>query len=729
MEVKFYINAGSGEVEVFPHHKEVVKRWVREPGQMFHRIQVNNNFKLFEDDFDLVDTQPFDTTFTFRITTVTQGTETNFFSGKFRKTDLKNINIDDKRMDVTPVPDDTYEKIISLLDKEFDLFRDIAPPKSRLEYVKQPLLQHYILGTDVITSYLGGVHYETPLDVTAITSGTQLENDYKFFKNLDGWYVAGDETAIDINVTGFYVSDGIGNLPATREDGHYQIVDTGVGSGGRFQILDKLDSDNVVYEAPVNGLAILFFSDPFYDAAGVPNVFPLTSTGDGTSEVAIYDVGVYSRLLTDEVTVGGTATDPIPDPDLSNLSFGYTKAIPVDLGGAISVVNKPIPSLPTAARYGPRRSALAYAGTYFGPWEVANETTYPISPSQWSDISLYFYANSEVRDLQEDGATVRNTECFKLDLLLLAFGSTTDSFLHFGSVFTGGEFLYGATNPISGETKRDIAIVPKSNIKVGDYDQPAQRAIFKLGELFTFLREALNCFWFINAFGSLQIEHLSYFENGGSYLAPVVGIDATTELEPRTGKPWAFQTNKFDYVKEDIPEQITIKWMDQVSQPFEGYPINILSDYAEKGNIQESVIGLFTSDIDFVYSNPSQVSDDGFVVLWCDNFGENLSVPFLEYVVGADEAYKMQNGYLSLVYLIPTFRKHGLPGADVEINRQATTAMTISRNKRQEATFPVPSSFNIINLMRTGLGDGWIEELQVEAGSQTGKYIIRYDTE
>lgn len=186
------------------------------------------------------------------------------------------------------------------------------------------------------------------------------------------------------------------------------------------------------------------------------------------------------------------------------------------------------------------------------------------------------------------------------------------------------KFLYD-TNPIT-EIDQTLLIAPKSNIANLGYDTPAQNAKITLRNVLDMLKNCFRCFWFIDSNGRFRIEHISYFMNGGSYTGtPVVGIDLTTERVRRTNKPWATGQNKFKFEKPEMASRYQFGWMDQVTELFDGYPINILSKYVNPELIENITVDRFTSDLDYIMLNPNAISKDGFVLISAEYVGDSPS--------------------------------------------------------------------------------------------------------
>lgn len=125
-------------------------------------------------------------------------------------------------------------------------------------------------------------------------------------------------------------------------------------------------------------------------------------------------------------------------------------------------------------------------------------------------------------------------------------------------------------------------------------------------------RDCFRCFWYIED-NKFKIEHISWFRNGGSYSGnPVIGTDLTQLENIRNGKKWGFATSEYSFDKVDMPERFQFKWMDDVTQGFEGLPMQVISKYVTAGKIEDINISNFTSDVDMMMLAPGEMSNDGF---------------------------------------------------------------------------------------------------------------------
>lgn len=287
------------------------------------------------------------------------------------------------------------------------------------------------------------------------------------------------------------------------------------------------------------------------------------------------------------------------------------------------------------------------------------------------------------------------------------------------------EFLYG-TNLLG--INQTLLITPKSNLVTAGYDQPAQKAPITLKNVLDMLRDCFRCYWFIDEQRRFRIEHIQYFRNGGSYYgSPVVGIDLTTQQVPRNGKAWAFARDQFKFDKPAMAARYQFGWMDDVTQLFDGFPIDIISKYVNPDNIEQIDISRFTSDIDYILLNPGDVSKDGFVLLAAIVQSGQYVLPYYNYVVDTNDHY-LQNAYVAFC-ILQNYYAFDMPAPLYSINGEQMMAQGTKKLKNQSIRFPVLNDPDLVQLVKTNLGNGTIEKLSVNLSSRNANATLKYDTE
>lgn len=595
--------------EIYPIYKDdLAKDYELETNQRFYRAKLSGKISFVRNDFSFINNAAFDTTFNFFIYKSNNfGVTYNpYYMGKFMKTDCT-FNNDDELVTVQPDVLDQYNDTLAGLEKEYNLI-PLAPAIERLLVQKRPLIQIYIPGDSIVSCFLGGSYWEQ--DANATTDRNALINTYHFalcnlLKEIN---VTGSSTPNvnalytgRMNVTGTNVFTG--NLypnPTTgyyiRASQQYQPPFWGVIT---YEIVRS--SDNVVLfryqnvspgNQPFDNVKFDFTAVSGSGASGTPH-----------AEMATYNI--YARYLLDVTTIQGLNTYELPSDDIVDYNRNYRRAI----GYAIDVAFISNSYSTTPSEWGRRDD-----GTYFQPpYSIFGQTYYPIARSTWRYASIWFgyYMLDEITEVAgRKTYTLRDA---------YPVGSVIQSLLNqFAPGITHREtaeysqFLYGGNNPVAYGQNFRLFVTQKSNIFVGDYQQPAQKAQTTLQQFTNMLRDCFRCFWYIED-NKFKIEHISWFRNGGSYTSnPIIGTDLTQLENIRNGKKWGFATSEYSFDKVDMPERFQFKWMDDVTQGFEGLPIQVISKYVTAGKIEDINISNFTSDVDMMMLAPGEMSNDGF---------------------------------------------------------------------------------------------------------------------
>lgn len=675
----------------------------KENEQQFYRTKLNGKLRFQRESFYLINNAPFETEF---ILTVTEGT-IEVFKGVFFKTDCS-FDLDKVTLTVQPEPQDNYKALLEGMDREIDLLK-LRPLATKINYKKQPLIQIYLTGSELIGNYLGGVYWETP--VTPTTSETELTDTFKFTKGYDKIIVTGSGEGLVEDVSGIY--DGNTRV---REDGIYTIIqDTVIASF--YHIRRNSDGQNVFFGGAVGDNPNDLFGFPQH--ANYNRTF--SDVNDITVQVRAFRVTAYARVLTD-VETGNTA---LPETDIVS-DLGYKYVLMLNTANFhLSVLAQT-----ESERYGQFITDSTYnKGNFFPAYIHPTEgKTYPVLRSTWTEYAIWFYYDDTIRNLQETlGVDIKDVTTYKIENVLQVLLKEIDPTLSHQGNASFSNFLYGFVNPLSGVAEPRLTMTPNTNITIGGYDQPASKAIVTLREVLEMLKGVYSLYPFLEG-TNLRLEHEKYFENGGSYTAAIVGTDLTQIIEPKTEKKRGFGTSKWKFDKFQMPERIRHKWQNDVSEPFEGFDIVMRSKFVEKGNIKKVSIAKFTSDIDYMQALPFEIAKEGFAIIGIPSLGV-LNVPFFTITQDINNTWKAQNGQLSFIYLHDKFHRHRLPASQVTINEQDTTASSTKRNKLQEINFPSDSAVSPMQLVTTALGSGKIDKLDRNLSSKFVKATLRHDTE
>lgn len=704
---------------------DLAREFELETNQRFYRTKLSGKISFIRDDYDYINNQPFETQFQLLIRKSNDGGRTwgqNYFKGKFFKTDCE-FDADNKKCTVQLDPLDDYNDVLAGLEKEYNLIT-LAPKINRVLFDKRPLIQIYIPGDSVVSCFLGGDYWEQ--DANAVSDRNALINTYYFAlcnllkeinvtgssnPNVNGLYAGRMSIGANNTFTGtLYPNNNNGfTIRASQE---YQPPFFGIIN---YEIVRT--SDNVVLFSYIR---VSSGNQPWdnaeFDFAAVSG-----SGASGTPHAEMTTYNIYARYLCDIEKINDLTTYQLPTDDIVENNRNYHRAI----GYAIDVgyISNNFSAQPT--EYG-----LADNGQYFAPpGSIWGQKFFPIARSTWRYASIWFGFALFDWILEEKARkqyTLRDAypvaSCISVLLKQFAPGISHEATAEYS------QFLYGATNPISHQ-KFELLLTQKTNVLVGDYDRPAQKAPTTLQQLTNMLRDCFRCFWYIED-GKFKVEHILWFRNGGSYSAnPGLTVDLTTLLNVRNGKTWGFASSKWSFDKVDMAERYQFEWMDDVTQPFEGSPINILSKFVTPGKIEEITVSNFTSDVDYMILNPSAISEDGFALFAAvRDSNNNLVLPYRTFSAqGVD--FVLQNYILSFYYLQPTYYVYDLPARRVEINGSSMNAYGVERKKKQTVTYPSIDDPDPMKLVKTPIGSGQINKISITLHSRMNKVTLMYDTE
>lgn len=725
---RFFLQIGQDGTKqaVSPNYKDdLALDYELETNQKFYRAKLSGKINFVRSDYDIINDAPFDSEFFLYIEKSNDWGQTynQYYKAKFMKTDCT-FNDDDKLVTVQPETTDQYDDVLAGLEKEYNLV-ELAPQIEFLTIRKRPLIQIYVPGDSIVSCFLGGTNWEQ--DVTDPITDTEVLRTQYYFSLAS--------RLIEINVTGISVAPSIYNglYVGNLFDGD---AAQGIDTQGDFYAFGK--TYKIHYEkwtGAAGGLEYYFF----YDANNTL-LYWFQGTGDITTDKTInvpneegaapgslqFDIkyyGAWARYLCDVDKIGDLNTYQLPSNDIVENNRNYHRVI----GYVIDVarISNYFSDEPT--EYG-----LADNGKYFGPpYSILGQVFFPIGRSTWRYASIWFAFNLADWNLEKKARkayTLRDTftlsSCINVLLKEFAPDITHEATPEYS------QFLYNTINPISGQSFK-LLISQKSNIINGEYQTPAQKAPITLQQIMTMLRDIYRCYWYIED-GKFKIEQINWFRNGGTYeYNPIIDYDLTKLENVRNGKKLAFATSEYSFDKVDMPERYQFEWMDDVTKPFKGLPIEITSKYVTIGKIEEINISNFTPDIDLMLLNSGAISSDGFALFAAvtPSGGGQLELPFTSQTVNGVE-YFLQNGFLAFINIQPTYWVYDMPARKFKINNIPNYAISIKRKKKQTLNFPAGiTEPNPMQLVKTYIGNGQVDKLSVNLCSRIVKATLKYDTE
>lgn len=727
---RFFLQIGEDGTKqtVRPNYKDdLTLDYELETNQRFYRAKLSGKINFVRADYDIINDAPFDSEFFLYIEKSDDWGQTynQYYKAKFMKTDCT-FNDDDKLVTVKPETTDQYDDVLAGLEKEYNLI-ELAPQIEFLTIRKRPLIQIYVPGDSIVSCFLGGTNWEQ--DANATTDQNALIQTYYFtlcniLKEIQ--ITSHGSPAV---ISGLYTGRMATGASANNFEGKlYPELNVNYYIYISQQRIDGLPFGAVAVEIRKQSDDTAMFryikatTSPFdtleFDLTAVEG-----SGATGTMHADMKSYNIYARYLCDVEKINDLNTYPLPADDIVDNNRNYRRAI----GYAIDVgfISNNFSDTPT-------EWGLADNGKYFAPpYSIYGKTFYPIARSTWRYASLWFgfYLFDWILEEKARKAyTLRDaftlSSCINVLLKEFAPGITHEATPEYS------QFLYNTNNPISRQSFK-LLISQKSNIINGEYQTPAQKAPVTLQQIMTMLRDIYKCYWYIED-GKFKIEQINWFRNGGSYgYSPIIDYDLTQLENVRNGKKLAFATSEYSFDKVDMPERYQFEWMDDVTTPFDGLPIEITSKYVTAGKIEEINISNFTSDIDLMLLNPGAISSDGFALFAAvtPSGGGQLELPFTRQTVDNVEYY-LQNGYLAFINIQPTYWVYDMPARNFKINNFPNYAIGIERKKKQTLNFPAGTTDpNPMQLVKTYIGNGQVDKLSVNLCSRNIKATLKYDTE
>lgn len=709
-----------------------------ESNQQFFRNNLSGKLTFLRKDYLWMAKQRFETIFLLDLFQSNDNGKTwnTIYTGRFTKTDGAWDN-DHKRVEIQPETEDAYNAVLAGMEKEFDLIK-LAPEIRTIEYLKRPFTQIYVRGDSSLTNIMGHATWVQQVNTPVFTMD-ELDSIYKFFRlayivecrvsNKDtGLYeIYAGKCTVQWNEAGGY--NTIKGTLSSVDHPNYQLLISfrlhkNASSGNIYSVrIDDTLTSKSIARGGSNDKNV--FDLDYYEGSGKTGVY-------GQADIYSYDI--FERVVMDTNIPAETAHEKKiftrPVDDIVEISPNYRYVGQIARGGAVESMRfSKTPTEWGLAEEGTGENRYRY---FLPPQTLPGEDVANIGKSSWRAISVWYQIPVDGRtfeDYYNVADILRNaypvSSCIASLLREIAPDVTHEATVEYSN------FLYG---PL---VNNRLFITPKTNILKSGYDRAAQKAPITLKSLADMLRDCCRAYWYIED-NKFKIEHISWFRNGGSLTPPDpknpknLNADLPNLICPPVGKSWAFLTNKWTYEKLDMPERIVFEWMDEVSDIFEGQPIEILSNYVSIGRKEEITVSNFTSDVDFMLANPSVISSDGFALLYAEpNTGIVPIFGGASYILQRDTndlAGYAQNKSLSFEFIAANYYTSDLPAWNVSINGMEQLAIGVTRKRMQEVSFPTAEQLDPQKLVRTYVGNGQIAKATINITTRMAKVTLAYDT-
>ena len=727
LNIKLKINGVYTQNDVHPVFGDDIKINIsREENQIFKREKIEGTFKFVGNEFDLIYQCSIFTKFTLEI----YREDVFVGSADFIRTDCE-FNLDDKICSVKLTTKDIYEKILNGYDNKYNLVK-LAPQRESVTMTKRAILQFYVRGEKVVTNVVGGVHYEQ--SCKEVYDAKDLRDIYHFegYVPLSYIYI---KSVIDVtaptDITGRYFFDestagSKGIIYINENNSRYRIYLTNLGTELSLLLVDSTTNTNLASVTIPNR------------QSGSQDITFVKTGGGGenyASGTFYSDGDLYCRVLQPKSfdnSYERSMNDDITDYD-SNYPYVGSVALDRFAPKMKMVLNKS--NTPTEWGIDSNGKYFVYP-TLTADQQKKGSSPIPIGQSHWERMSSWLLSDDDVNDLVDDfDDTFVLKDSYPIWSAIAVLLNEIDDTITFEGTQDYSMFLYLSETNLHiysydfPSHRNALHITPISNIKKTFYEQAAQKGEISLKQILDMLRKVYNCYWFIDSDKRLRIEHIVYFKNGNSYDVekPTPSIDVTTKKNLPTGESWGFAQNTVEYETNKCPARYEFKWGDNCTYPFVGEPIDVKDIYLDASKKESVGIENFLADIDYIVSNPSEVSNDLFAVFEVNKSTKKVDILDVR-LNDLSPKYKVQNPYLSMIVAERYYYPFDLSGWRAYAGKYELDVYKTKGIKKQTLSCPLSlAEMRSIGIIRTELGNGTIDKLDAEINTLYAKNTIYYE--
>lgn len=257
------------------------------------------------------------------------------------------------------------------------------------------------------------------------------------------------------------------------------------------------------------------------------------------------------------------------------------------------------------------------------------------------------------------------------------------------------------------------------------YD-PAKKAEITLKAMLDYLYKQLGLKYDV-VNGKLRIEHEIFYLNNNSYSGEQrVTIDI---------RNIGIESSIYSFKSDDRNHTSEYSCSESGTKDFRKHTIVWDDTLSTDSEVESRTMDIFTTDIDYVFSNISDVSKDGFVLLHCEKKSDGAYY-VLHGLSRYGEGY-ISNGYISIIECMDNYfiyngtQYSGTLTYDKAfiLDSYGTPYITKWRRKiKYQKNVIIPKSyFNLYAMYITNLGQGIVEEAEEDLDNGTVNLTLLYD--
>ena len=576
-------------------------------------------------DYDWMMAQPFDGTFKLTIQSSNDGGATwqNYLEGTFSRANLE-IDEDNQNVVLNGLNEGgEYNAIENGKDEEYDLMK-IVPDGEVKEVQGQ------------VHPALAMVDYNTTnIEHSDVFCKSAITSDGYDSKHPDSGYNEGERVVSnnDWNFRGIFAEAKRKTDSNADANGYYAgqlYYHTGSTPGIDYYLYGRLDGPNGYYMImgwdfyEVHQQNITRRSLTLYDSnnseieevwcGGPSELHDRVSPASMIfGYVTVYTHYIRATLLTQD---GGNADNVLDTGDYYQRMAAFNNQ---DGGLSIAITTNTVEQ-PNGHRLVPGTGGQGTTPQYFAP---PDETAHwiPLCEYEWQYASMWYTIVPSVANGLLDTTKIgsfRWTRCWTLGTCIdRLLRKITNNKVTFDQSEAGSEFLYSTVNPLTQGEPFEYLFTQKSNVMRPSLGgESASRCIVRLNWFLEFLRNALNCYWWLEERNggtyAFRVEHVEWFRRGGSYTGQMDAQINLTEIKPlrnfpRNGeaaKRLDDQLHKYNYEMNVMTEKYLFSWQgDGGSDAFKGNPMWFKAGWVEKGTSESKEVDNIFADLSWLMLN------------------------------------------------------------------------------------------------------------------------------
>lgn len=736
--------------QVYPQYSSLIIKHTKTNDSVFYEPSFNSELIFIDTDFDIIYNADIKTKFTLYIIDSLSSQSNKTVTLMFMRTDCK-IDANDKICSVTPHIFNEYKKLLEKSDDEYSV-TSMGLDKHVTYFRVNPLREYYIWEDSKICVFdnsllpVYALVKNSPIrwqDLTNVNPTSFTDNKDFCFKNM-------------------YVCGGIGTGVIAGRWSNWDNVFHTAGFN-HILLLSRLYTPNAfsadgyyislrwMQTSPLE--SIYWFidlfsennSDPLYSVSlqsDIDSVIGLRRTvtfGEyGTFTFQAFHV--FSRCVVAVDTLQETDDIKLIDDDVDIYPLKYKFALREDSNFGVASESGSYNNF--FAKFSTRISETdkgfgtiqegADAGKFY---DKPSDDAYwqPIYEESWfQGVSLWVYMR-QITLSNSYYEIVQLPDSYFLGDVIKQLLNRIDSSVVFEPDTTHSQFLFGAVNPVTGQSQNKLYITQKSNFLNYNYDYAAWKAPIKWSHIVELLKNAFNCFFdlYFNAADNkwhLRIEHISFYLRGYTYSQNDIRlhVDLSDYIDTVNNKKLSFRTAKWTYDTESAADRYEFGWMDTQSNSFDGQPLIVPQEYKlyEDDKKEDRKISWFSADIDFMLMVPEECSNDGFMILRCD------STNTVEFDKLNEQRYA-QNYSLAFDYLIQHFHTFNIYAERVKFeNSDNTFNVSIRKFMRISSeikfTLPYETRLKPSTIIITEAGEGVVETMELDLSDDNYTVTLKY---